>query len=66
MENRETETETDGVRTDFVEGLQVTNGRGAGSVVGELILQVGNQHPKLGPPVSHMVQPEESHKQCQN
>lgn len=44
--------------TDFVEGLQVTDGRGRGQVVWEFILQVSDQHPKLGPPVSHMVQPE--------
>lgn len=44
--------------TDFVEGLQVSDGRAGGEVVWEFILQVGDQHPKLSPPVSHMVQPE--------
>lgn len=48
---------TDEASTDFVEGLQVADGRGHGQVVWEFILQVGDQHPELGAPVSHMVQP---------
>lgn len=46
-------------RTDFVEGLQVADGRRHAQVVWELVLQVSDQHPELRPPVSHVVQPAE-------
>lgn len=56
-------TEKDGASTDFVEGLQVSDGWGDGQVVWKFILQVGDQHPKLSAPVTHMIQPTTSKKQ---
>lgn len=49
--------EKDGASTDFVEGLQVSNGWGDLQVVWKCILQVGDEHPELGAPVPHVVQP---------
>ena len=41
----------------LVECLQVVDGRGLCGKVGEFVLQVCDQHPKLCPPVSYVVQP---------
>jgi hypothetical protein len=43
--------------THFVEGLQVSDRRGYGQVVWELVLQVSDEHPKLGTPVPYVIQP---------
>lgn len=54
LENIQRKTEAS---TDFVEGLQVSDGWGDLQVVWKFILQVGDQHPELGAPVPHVVQP---------
>lgn len=43
--------------THFVEGLQVSDRRRYGQVVWELVLQVSDEHPKLGAPVPYVIQP---------
>jgi len=42
----------------LVEGLEVWDGRGDGEVVGEAVLQVGDQHAELGAPVPQVVDPQ--------
>ena len=43
----------------LVKCLKVADRRGLLGVVGELVLEVSNEHAKLCPPVTHMIEPGE-------